>query len=384
MNKPQERPARPFFSSGPTAKPPGWTPDVLRDALLGRSHRAKEGIARLQEVVDRTRDLLSIPADHRIGIVPASDTGAIEMALWSLLGPRPVDVMSWENFGSMWVTDVVDQLKLKDTRVFEAPYGELPDLSAVDQDRDQVFVWNGTTSGVCLPDGDWIGADRGGLTLCDATSAVFAMPLPWDKLDATTWSWQKAMGGEGAHGMLVLSPRAVERLESYTPPWPLPKIFRMTKNGKLDEAIFHAATINTPSMLCVEDALFSLKWMESIGGVSAVQARSRENLASVVSWVAQSPWAEFLAKDPASRSCTSIVVSIGTGAGLDADAAAAAPAGIDKLLAAEGVAYDIKNHRAAPPSLRIWGGATVEPADIKALLPWLDWALAEFTQSAAA
>jgi len=284
----------------------------------------------------------------------------------------------------MWVTDVVDQLKLKDTRVFEAPYGELPDLSAVDQDRDQVFVWNGTTSGVCLPDGDWIGADRGGLTLCDATSAVFAMPLPWDKLDATTWSWQKAMGGEGAHGMLVLSPRAVERLESYTPPWPLPKIFRMTKNGKLDEAIFHAATINTPSMLCVEDALFSLKWMESIGGVSAVQARSRENLASVVSWVAQSPWAEFLAKDPASRSCTSIVVSIGTGAGLDADAAAAAPAGIDKLLAAEGVAYDIKNHRAAPPSLRIWGGATVEPADIKALLPWLDWALAEFTQSAAA
>jgi len=384
MNKPQERPARPFFSSGPTAKPPGWIPDVLRDALLGRSHRAKEGIARLQEVVDRTRDLLSIPADYRIGIVPASDTGAIEMALWSLLGPRPVDVMSWENFGSMWVTDVVDQLKLKDTRVFEAPYGELPDLSAVDQDRDQVFVWNGTTSGVCLPDGDWIGADRGGLTLCDATSAVFAMPLPWEKLDATTWSWQKAMGGEGAHGMLVLSPRAVERLESYTPPWPLPKIFRMTKNGKLDEAIFQAATINTPSMLCVEDALFSLKWMESIGGVSAVQARSRENLASVVSWVAQSPWAEFLAKDPASRSCTSIVVSIGTGAGLDADAAAAAPAGIDKLLAAEGVAYDIKNHRAAPPSLRIWGGATVEPADIKALLPWLDWALAEFTQSAAA
>ena len=384
MNKPQERPARPFFSSGPTAKPPGWTPDVLQNALLGRSHRSKEGIGRLQEVIDRTRDLLSIPADYRIGIVPASDTGAIEMALWSLLGPRPVDVLSWENFGSMWVTDVVDQLKLKDTQVFEAPYGELPDLSAVDQERDRVFVWNGTTSGVCLPNADWISADRSGLTLCDATSAVFAMPLPWDKLDATTWSWQKAMGGEGAHGMLVLSPRAVERLESYTPSWPMPKIFRMTKKGKLDETIFQAATINTPSMLCVEDALFSLKWMESIGGVSAVQARSRENLDSVASWVAQSPWAEFLAKDPACRSCTSIVVSIGTGAGLDGDVAAAAPAGIDKLLAAEGVAYDIKNHRAAPPSLRIWGGATVEPADIKALLPWLDWALAEFTQSAAA
>ncbi|MDH3702355.1 MAG: phosphoserine transaminase [Alphaproteobacteria bacterium] len=384
MNKPLERPARPFFSSGPTAKPPGWTPDVLRDALLGRSHRAKEGIARLQEVIDRTRNLLSIPADFRIGIVPASDTGAIEMALWSLLGPRPVDVLSWENFGSMWVTDVVDQLKLKDTRVFEAPYGELPDLSAIDQDRDRVFVWNGTTSGVCLPDGDWIGVDRGGLTLCDATSAVFAIPLPWDKLDAVTWSWQKAMGGEGAHGMLVLSPRAVERLESYTPPWPMPKIFRMTKKGKLDETIFQAATINTPSMLCVEDALFSLKWMESIGGVPAVQARSRENLDSVASWVSQSTWAEFLAKDPACRSCTSIVVSIGKGAGLDGDAAAAAPAGIEKLLAAEGVAFDIKNHRAAPPSLRIWGGATVDPADIKALLPWLDWALAEFTKSAAA
>ena len=384
MNKPLERPARPFFSSGPTAKPPGWTPDVLRDALLGRSHRAKEGIARLQEVIDRTRNLLSIPADFRIGIVPASDTGAIEMALWSLLGPRPVDVLSWENFGSMWVTDVVDQLKLKDTRVFEAPYGELPDLSAIDQDRDRVFVWNGTTSGVCLPDGDWIGVDRGGLTLCDATSAVFAIPLPWDKLDAVTWSWQKAMGGEGAHGMLVLSPRAVERLESYTPPWPMPKIFRMTKKGKLDETIFQAATINTPSMLCVEDALFSLKWMESIGGVPAVQARSRENLDSVASWVSQSTWAEFLAKDPACRSCTSIVVSIGKDAGLDGDAAAAAPAGIEKLLAAEGVAFDIKNHRAAPPSLRIWGGATVDPADIKALLPWLDWALAEFTKSAAA
>ncbi len=384
MNKPQERPARPFFSSGPTAKPPGWTPDVLRDALLGRSHRSKEGIARLQEVSDRTRDLLSIPADFRVGIVPASDTGAIEMALWSLLGPRPVDVLSWENFGSMWVTDVVDQLKLNDTQVFEAPYGELPDLSAVDQDRDRVFVWNGTTSGVCLPDGDWIAADRGGLTLCDATSAVFAMPLPWDKLDAVTWSWQKAMGGEGAHGMLVLSPRAVERLESYTPPWPMPKIFRMTKKGKLDETIFQAATINTPSMLCVEDALFSLKWMESIGGVPAVQARSRESLDSVAAWVAQSPWAEFLAKDPATRSCTSIVVSIGAGAGLDGDAWAAAPAAIDKLLAAEGIAFDTKNHRAAPPSLRIWGGATVDPADIKALLPWLDWALAEFTKSAAA
>ena len=384
MTKPASRPARPFFSSGPCAKPPGWTPDALSNAFLGRSHRAAEGKARLAEVIDRSRDLLGIPEDYLVGIVPGSDTGAIEMAMWSTLGARGVDMLTWENFGKMWVIDAIDQLRLENARVLEAPYGELPDLAQVDPDRDVVFTWNGTTSGVCVPNGDWIAADRAGLTLCDATSAVFSMDLPWDKLDVVTWSWQKAMGGEAAHGMLVLSPRAVERIESYTPPWPMPKVFRMTKKGKIDAAIFRGATINTPSMLCVEDALYSLRWMENAGGVPEMLRRSQSNLAAVAAWVDESPWVEFLAKDPATRSSTSIVVSIAAGAGLSGDALAAAPKQIASLLEAEGVAYDINNHRAAPPGLRIWGGATVEPEELRALLPWLDWAFAEYTRSLAA
>ncbi len=384
MNKPTLRPARPFFSSGPCAKPPGWAPEVLRDAFVARSHRATGGKARLQEVIDRTRQILGIPADYLIGIVPGSDTGAIEMAMWSLLGPRPVDMLSWENFGNMWVIDVMNQLKIQGARALEAPYGSLPDLSKVDPDHDVVFTWNGTTSGVCVPNGDWISAKRAGLTLCDATSAVFSMPMPWDKLDVATWSWQKAMGGEAAHGMLVLSPRAVERLESYTPPWPMPKVFRMTKKGKVDAGIFRGETINTPSMLCVEDALFSLRWMEQAGGVKEMQRRSQANLAAVADWVEATPWAEFLAKEKAIRSCTSIVVGITAASGLSADALAAAPKQIAGMLAEEKVAYDINNHRAAPPGLRIWGGATVETDEIKALLPWLDWAFAEYSRSLAA
>jgi len=384
MNKPTARPARPFFSSGPCAKPPGWSSDVLKDAFLGRSHRATEGKARLAEVIDRTRDLLGIPADYLVGIVPGSDTGAIEMAMWSILGPRGVDMLSWENFGKMWVIDAIDQLKLDKARVMEAPYGELPDLSQVNPDHDVVFTWNGTTSGVCVPNGDWIAADRKGVTICDATSAVFSMDLPWDKLDATTWSWQKAMGGEAAHGMLVLSPRAVERIESYTPPWPMPKVFRMTKKGKIDAGIFRGETINTPSMLCVADALYSLRWMEKVGGVPEMLRRSRSSLAAVEAWVAKTPWAEFLAADKATRSCTSIVVKISGASGLGGDALAGTPKQIANMLAAEGVAYDINNHRAAPPSLRMWGGATVDPEDIEALMPWLDWAFAEYTRSLAA
>jgi len=384
MNKPTIRPARPFFSSGPCAKPPGWSPDVLKDAFLGRSHRAAGGKARLAEVIDRTRDLLGIPEDYLIGIVPGSDTGAIEMAMWSTLGQRGVDMLSWENFGKMWVIDAIDQLRLKDARVMEAPYGELPDLSAVDPDNDAVFTWNGTTSGVCMPNGDWISADRKGLTLCDATSAVFSMALPWDKLDVVTWSWQKAMGGEAAHGMLVLSPRAVERIESYTPPWPMPKVFRMTKKGKIDTGIFRGETINTPSLLCVEDALFSLRWMEAEGGVPEMLRRSQASLAAVADWVEKTPWVDFLAKDKATRSCTSIVVTLSAASGLNGDALAAAPKQIAGMLADEKVAYDINNHRAAPPGLRIWGGATVEPEEVAALLPWLDWAFAEYTRSLAA
>jgi phosphoserine aminotransferase len=382
MTKPNIRPARPFFSSGPCAKPPGWSPEALRDAFIARSHRAAGGKARLQDVIERTRQILGIPADYLIGIVAGSDTGAIEMAMWSLLGPRPVDVLSWENFGSMWVIDVVDQLKIKGARVLDAPYGSLPDLSKVDPDHDAVFTWNGTTSGVCVPNGNWIAAGRKGLTLCDATSAVFSMEMPWDKLDVTTWSWQKAMGGEAGHGMLVLSPRAVERLESYTPPWPMPKLFRMTKKGKVDLGIFRGETINTPSMLCVEDALVSLRWIESIGGVKETIRRSRANLAAVSAWVAATPWADFLAKDPASRSCTSIVVTL-SGA-MKGDALAAAPKQVAAMLAEEKVAYDINNHRAAPPGLRIWGGSTIETDEIEALLPWIEWAYGEYSRSLAA
>ena len=376
--KPSVRPRNPCFSSGPCPKRPGWSLEALSGALVGRSHRSGAGKARLNEVIERTRAILGIPADYRIGIVPASDTGAVEMAMWSLLGARGVDMLSWESFGQGWVSDAKSQLKLKDLRVLQAPYGELPDLRQVDCDRDVVFVWNGTTSGVRVPDGDWIAAGRKGLTVCDATSAVFAMKLPWDKLDVTTWSWQKVMGGEGAHGMIVLSPRAVERLESYTPPWPLPKVFRMTKGGKLIEGIFKGETINTPSMLCVEDAIDALKWFETIGGGDQVVARADANLAAISAWVARTPWVEFLARDPATRSSTSVCLSIADPdiAALPAERQAAVTKAIAARLEKEGAAYDINGYRDAPPGLRIWAGATVERADLEALFPWLDWAFA--------
>ncbi len=380
--KPSVRPRRPEFSSGPCAKRPGWSLANLEKAVLGRSHRSKPGKARIKEVIDRSRELLGIPADYRVGVVPASDTGAVEMAMWSLLGARGVDVLAWESFGKAWVTDVQKQLKLEDARALTADYGALPDLSQVDFARDIVFPWNGTTSGVRVPDGDWIPDDRAGLTICDATSAVFAMEMPWPKLDVATWSWQKVMGGEAAHGMLVLSPRAVERLESHTPPWPLPKIFRMAKGGKLDAAIFEGSTINTPSLLCVEDALDALGWMESIGGREAVRERAEGNLAAVAEWVARTDWVDFLAREPAQRSCTSICLQVVDPwfTGLDADAQARAAKKLAALLEDEGVAYDVGAYRDAPPGLRIWGGATVERADVEALLPWLDWAFAEIRQ----
>ena len=374
--KPTRIPANPCFSSGPCAKRPGWSPAVLQDALLGRSHRSRIGLARLVEIIDRSRALLQMPADYRLGIVPASDTGAVEMAMWSLLGARGVDLLCWENFGEGWVTDVTRQLKLPDVRLLQAPYGRLPDLAAVDPDRDTVFVWNGTTAGVRVPNGDWIAGDRRGLTICDATSAAFAMRLPWDKLDVVTWSWQKALGGEAAHGMLALSPRAVERLESYTPPWPLPKLFRMTSGGKLMEGIFRGETINTPSMLCVEDALDSLRWAEGVGGLDALVARAEGNLAAAADWVEQASWPRFLAEDPATRSCTSIQLSIADPwfAGLSPDARFKAVRSMTARLEAEGAGYDLASHRASPPGIRIWAGATVEQSDVEALLPWLDWA----------
>jgi phosphoserine aminotransferase len=367
------------FSSGPCAKRPGWTPEILKNALVGRSHRSKEGKARLAAAIEQHRKVLGIPADYRIGIVPASDTGAVEMALWSLLGPLPVDLLAWESFGQGWVSDVAKELKLKDTRTLKAEYGALPDLSKVDWSHDVVFTWNGTTSGVRVPNGDWIAADRKGLSICDATSAVFAMDLPWPKLDVTTWSWQKATGGEAAHGMIVLSPRAVERLTTYNPPWPMPKIFRMAKDGKLTEGIFKGETINTPSMLCVEDIIDALTWIESIGGLKGAMARSEANLAAIAGWVAKSDWAAFLCADPAARSCTSICLSIKDSwfMGLDQAGKDAAAKKISDLLEKEKVAFDIAAYRDAPPGLRIWGGATVETADITALLPWLDWAWAE-------
>ncbi|HZD25665.1 MAG TPA: phosphoserine transaminase [Alphaproteobacteria bacterium] len=376
--KPTQRPRVPNFSSGPCAKRPGWTPAALADAAVGRSHRSGLGKARLKAAIDRTRAVLGVPADYRIAIVPASDTGAVEMAMWSLLGQRGVDLLSWESFGAGWVTDAVKQLKLE-ARVLEAGYGELPDLGEVDFGHDVVFCWNGTTSGVRVPNSDWIPADREGLTICDATSAAFAMALPWDKLDVTTFSWQKVLGGEGQHGMLILSPRAVERLESYTPPWPLPKIFRLTKGGKLQEGPFKGETINTPSMLCVEDYLDALDWAEKVGGHKALIARSEGNLALMAEWVAATPWVEFLAKDPAARSCTSVCLSIVDDwfTGLAGGDQAAAAKQLVKLLEDEGVAYDIGAYRDAPPGLRIWCGATVEADDIRALLPWLDWAFGE-------
>ena len=376
--KPERKPRRPPFSSGPCAKRPGWNLDVLRDAAVGRSHRAKIGKERLKAVIDRSKAVLRMPADYRLGIVPGSDTGAVEMALWSLLGARPVDVLAWESFGAGWVTDVTKQLKC-DARTFTADYGELPDLSQVDCARDVVFPWNGTTSGVRVPDGAWIKADRAGLTICDATSAAFAMRLPWDKLDVVTWSWQKVLGGEAAHGMLALSPRAVERLQSYTPPWPLPKVFRLVKKGKLDEDVFQGSTINTPSMLCVEDALDGLAWAEQGGGLDFLVARSEANLAAVAAWVERTPWVEFLAREARTRSCTSICLKVVDPwfEKLDADARAAAIKKMVALLEKEGVAYDVAAYRDAPPGLRIWGGATVDNDDIAALLPWLDWAFAE-------
>ena len=377
--KPDLRPANPNFSSGPCAKRPGWTVDALSDALTGRSHRSGPGKVKLAEAIDRTRAILGVPDDYRIGIVPASDTGAVEMAMWSMLGARGVELLVWESFGAGWATDVTKQLKLDDVKVTNAEYGTIPDLAAVDFSRDVIFTWNGTTSGVKAPNGDWIPADREGLTFADSTSAAFAMDLPWDKLDVVTYSWQKVMGGEAAHGMLILSPRAVERLESYTPPWPMPKIFRMTKGGKLNEGIFRGETINTPSMIAVEDALDGLKWAESIGGLDGLKARSNANLAAIEAWVEKSEWAAFLAEDKAVRSNTSVCLKVKDPAltALDADVQAGELKKLVKMLDAEGVAYDIGGYRDAPAGLRIWSGATIETSDMEALLPWLDWAFAE-------
>jgi phosphoserine aminotransferase len=376
---PAVRPSVPHFSSGPCAKRPGWSPQALKNGLLGRSHRSKPGRAKLKRALDLTREILQVPADYRIAIVPASDTGAIEMALWSLLGPRPVTMLAWESFGEGWVTDVVKQLKLKDATVLTAPYGALPDLAKVDPASDVVFTWNGTTSGVRVADADWIAADRGGLAICDATSAAFAQALDWAKLDVVTFSWQKAVGGEAAHGMLILSPRAVERLESYAPPWPLPKIFRMTKGGKLNEGIFQGETINTPSMLCVEDYLDALEWAKSIGGLPALRARADANAKVIADWVKRTTWIEFLAADPKVRSNTSVCLKVVDPAviTLAADAQAAFVKGIAAALDKEGIAYDIDAYRDAPAGLRIWCGSTVERADVEALTLWLDWAYAK-------
>jgi phosphoserine aminotransferase len=377
--QPATRPKNPQFSSGPCAKRPGWSLARLEAACVGRSHRSTEGKAKLAEVIERSREILGLPVDYRLGIVPGSDTGAVEMALWSLLGARGVDVLAWESFGKGWVADIVQQLKLKDVRSFEADYGALPDLRQADADRDIVFTWNGTTSGVRVPNGDWIKADRQGLAICDATSAVFAMDLPWDRLDVVTWSWQKVLGGEAAHGMIALSPRAVARLESHKPAWPLPKIFQLSKAGKLIDGIFKGDTINTPSMLAVEDALDGLRWAERIGGLPALIARSEANLAAIIAWVARTPWIEFLAANATIRSPTSVcfrLVDPWFAALPTADQAKTATRLAD-LLAQEGVAYDIGAYRDAPPGLRIWAGATIETSDLQALFPWLDWAWSE-------
>ena len=381
--KPTRRPANPCFSSGPCAKRPGWSPSVLADALVGRSHRSGVGLARLVEVIERSRAILGMPADWRLAVVPASDTGAIEMAMWSLLGARGVDMLAWENFGEGWVADA-REMQLPDLRVLSAPYGRLPDLRAVDFDRDVVFTWNGTTSGVKVPDGEWIAADRRGLTICDATSAVFAMRLPWDRLDVVTWSWQKALGGEAAHGMLALSPRAVERLLSYTPPRPLPKIFRLVENGRLNEGVFRGETINTPSMLCVEDALDSLRWAQSVGGLDGLVARCEANLAAIARWIEGAGWVRFLAEDRATLSCTSpgLAITDPWFRGLSPQERFATARGLARRLEEEKAAYDIASHRASPPGLRIWTGATVETADVEALLPWLDWAWDEVRTAA--
>jgi phosphoserine aminotransferase len=376
--KPINRPARPHFSSGPCAKPPGWAPEHLATGSLGRSHRSKLGKARLTHAIDLTRKVLRVPDSHRIGIVPGSDTGAFEMAMWSMLGARPATLLAWESFGEGWVTDAVKQLKIEPT-VLKAPYGEIPDLSAVDQSHDILFTWNGTTSGARVPNGDWISDEREGLTFADATSACFAQDIAWDKLDVVTFSWQKALGGEGGHGVLILSPRAVERLESYSPAWPLPKIFRMTKGGKLIEGIFKGETINTPSMLAVEDYIYALEWAQELGGLAALIARSNANAAALDAWVQQTNWVEHLAADPAIRSNTSVCLKFADAAvpGMDADAQLALVKKMASLLEAEGAAYDIAGYRDAPPGIRIWCGATVETDDVVALGPWLDWAFHE-------
>jgi phosphoserine aminotransferase len=373
--KPRDKPHRPHFSSGPCAKPPGWAPEKLALGSLGRSHRSNIGKARLQHAIELTRHILRVPPGHRIGIVPASDTGAVEMALWSLLGPRPVTVAAWESFGEGWVTDAVKQLKL-DPAVLRAPYGSLPDLTAADPDHDLVFTWNGTTSGVRVPDGEWIDGARQGLTICDATSAAFAQPLPFDKLDVVTFSWQKVLGGEGGHGVLILSPRAVERLESYAPPWPLPKIFRLTKGGKLNEGIFKGETINTPSMLAVEDYIYALEWAEMHGGVNWLMARADANAAALDRWVEGTSWIEHLAADPATRSNTSVCLKLAgdAAASLGEGAQRALVKDMERLLELEGAAFDIAGHRDAPPHIRIWCGATVDTADVELLGAWLDWA----------
>ena len=373
---PGVRPANACFSSGPCAKRPGWTPAVLDDAALGRSHRAKIGKSKLKLAIDLTREVLGVPPDYRIGITPASDTGAVEMALWSLLGARGVDVLAWESFGEGWVTDIVKELKLKDARTLKAPYGELPDLAQVDFDRDVVFTWNGTTSGVRVPDGNWIPHDRKGLTICDATSAAFAQQLDWPKLDVVTFSWQKVLGGEAAHGVIILSPRAAERLQAYTPPWPMPKIFRLAKGGKLIEGIFEGETINTPSMLCVEDYLDALHWAKSLGGVKALFRRADANAGAIAKWVERTPWIDFLARAPETRSNTSVCLKVvdPAVAALSPDGQAAFAKALAGLLEKEKVAFDIGSYRDAPPGLRIWCGATVEASDVEALTRWLDYA----------
>ena len=382
LTPPTTKPQIPHFSSGPCAKRPGWSVSKLENACVGRSHRSAAGKARIEEVIERSKAILGVPADYRLGIVPASDTGAVEMALWSLLGKLPVDILAWESFGLEWVKDVVDELKLPDLNVIKATYGSLPDLNQVDLSHDVVFLWNGTTSGVRVPNGDWIKDDRQALTICDATSAVFAMEIPWEKLDVVTYSWQKVLGGEAQHGVIVLSPRAVERLESYQPAWPIPKLFRLTQKGKLIEGIFKGDTINTPSMLCVEDALDGLLWAESIGGLPGLIRRSEANLATIARWVEQSSWAAFLAEKPETRSCTSICLKIVDDwfTGLSPEKQAESAKKLAKLLEKQEVAFDIASYRAAPPGIRIWGGATVETADIEALLPWLDWAYATVKQ----
>ncbi len=374
--KPAIRPLNAQFSSGPCAKIPGWNAALLNSALTGRSHRSSEGKARLKRAIDLTREILGVPADYRIAIVPASDTGAVEMAMWSLLGARGVDMLAWESFGEGWVTDVVKQLKIADVRKMIAPYGELPDFSKVDFSRDVVFTWNGTTSGVRVPNADWIPADREGLTICDATSSAFAQAMDFSKLDVVTFSWQKVLGGEGAHGVLILSPRAVARLESYVPAWPMPKIFRMTSGGKLIEGMFEGETINTPSMLCVEDYILALEWAKNIGGLSALIARADANAAVIDRWIAKTPYAHNLAKVAATKSNTSVCFTL--------DGAEDVPKKMVKLLEKEGVALDIGGYRDAPPGLRIWCGATVETANLEALVPWLDWAYAECSATAKA